>query len=113
MAFLPNAPPEAVHIPLAMLLVFGSAKLLAEVFERMRQPGIVGQILAGILIGPSVLGWIAPTPFLASLAQIGVMFLLFRVGLEVKLSELLRVGSTAALVAALGVAAPFVLGWGS
>jgi Kef-type K+ transport system membrane component KefB len=104
--------PEALQIPLAMLIVFGSAKLLAELFVRMRQPGIVGEIFAGIVIGPSVLGWIAPTPFLSSLAHLGVMFLLFRVGLEVKASELMRVGRTAALVATLGVAAPFFLGWG-
>ncbi len=103
---------DHVQIPLAMLLVFGSAKLLAEVFERLGQPGIVGEILAGVLIGPSVLGWIAPTPFLTSLAQLGVMFLLFRVGLEVKSSELMGVSGTAALVATLGVAAPFVCGWG-
>jgi Kef-type K+ transport system membrane component KefB len=111
-ALILAASPEAVRIPLAMLLVFGSAKLLAELFERLRQPGIVGEILAGIVIGPSVLGWISPTPFLSSLAHLGVMFLLFRVGLEVRSSELLRVGWTASLVATLGVAAPFFLGWG-
>jgi Kef-type K+ transport system membrane component KefB len=103
---------EAAAIPLAMLVVFGSAKLLAEVFERLHQPGIVGEIIAGVLIGPSVLGWIAPGAFLEALAQLGVMFLLFRVGLEVKSSELMEVGGTAALVATLGVAAPFFLGWG-
>ena len=103
---------EAAAIPLAMLVVFGSAKLLAEVFERLHQPGIVGEIIAGVLIGPSVLGWIAPGAFLEALAQLGVMFLLFRVGLEVKSSELMEVGGTAALVATLGVAVPFFLGWG-
>ena len=112
MALLTAASPEAVQIPLAMLVVFGSAKLLAEVFERLKQPGIVGEILAGILIGPSVLAWIAPSAFLESLAQLGVMFLLFRVGLEVKSSDLLEAGPTATLVATLGVVAPFFLGWG-
>jgi len=43
-----------------MLIVFASAKLMAELFERLGQPGIVGEILAGVLIGPSVLRWIAP-----------------------------------------------------
>jgi Kef-type K+ transport system membrane component KefB len=103
---------DAANIPLAMLAVFGSAKLLAELFERMRQPAIVGQILAGVLIGPSVLGWIAPNPVLSALADLGVLFLLFRVGLEVKTSDLLRVGGVATLVAFLGVVAPFFLGWG-
>jgi Kef-type K+ transport system membrane component KefB len=105
-------PPDFAQFPLAMLLVFGSAKLLAEVFERLHQPGIVGEILAGVLIGPSVLGWIQPSDFLAELAELGVMFLLFRVGLGVKASDLFRVGRTATVVAVLGVAAPFLLGWG-
>jgi Kef-type K+ transport system membrane component KefB len=99
-------------IPFAMLLVFGAAKLLAEICERFGQPGIVGEILAGVLIGPSVLGWLAPNDFLAAMANMGAMFLLFRVGLEVKSSELMRVGGTATLVATAGVVAPFLLGWG-
>lgn len=101
-----------VNIPLAMLAVFGSAKLLAELFERLKQPAIVGEILAGVLIGPSVLGWITPNPVLTALADLGVLFLLFRVGMEVRTHELMRVGGVAALVATLGVAAPFFLGWG-
>src|SRR5271167_661393 len=86
--------PFAAQIPLAMLLVFASAKLLAEIFERLGQPGIVGEILAGVLIGPQVLGWLAPSELLGTLSDLGVMFLLFRVGLEVKASELMKVGGT-------------------
>src|SRR4029453_6982412 len=99
---------SAVQIPLAMLMVFASAKLLAEIFERLGQPGIVGEILAGILIGPHVLGWMGPNEAIAILGDLGVMFLLFRVGLEVKASELIRVGGTALMVAVAGVIAPFV-----
>src|SRR3954452_1726043 len=94
-----------------MLLVFASAKLMAELFERLGQPGIVGEILAGVLIGPHVLAWAAPTEFLRTLSDLGVMFLLFRVGLEVKASELMRVGGTALLVAVAGVIVPFFAGW--
>ena len=54
---------DQVKLPLAMLLVFGSAKLLDEIFERLKRPGIVGQIVAGVLLGPSVLGWLAPDNF--------------------------------------------------
>ncbi len=97
-------------IPLAMLAVFVSAKLMAEAAERLGQPGIVGEILAGVLIGPSVLGWLAPNEFLSALSDLGAMFLLFRVGMEVKASELLKVGGTATLVAASGVVVPFVMG---
>lgn len=103
---------SAATIPLSMLLVFASAKLLAEVFERIGQPGIVGEILAGILIGPHVLGWLVPNQVFGVLSELGVMFLLFRVGLEVKSSSLIKVGGTALLVAALGVLLPFFMGWG-
>ena len=95
-----------------MLIIFGSAKVLAEVCERLKQPGIVGEILAGALVGPSVLGWITPDANLNALSDLGVMFLLFGVGLEVKASELLKVGAKATLVATLGVIVPFIAGWG-
>src|SRR5437016_1821626 len=99
-------------LPLALLIVFGSAKLMAEIFERLRQPAIVGEILAGALIGPSVLGWIKPNDTLKALADLGVIFLLFDVGLQVKTRELLRTSGTAAVVAVLGVIVSFLLGWG-
>ena len=50
----------------------------------------MGEILAGVLIGPSMLNWIAPSEFLTALADLGAMFLLFRVGLDVKASELMK-----------------------
>ena len=103
---------SAIQIPLSMLVVFASAKLLAEIFERLGQPGIVGEILAGILIGPHVLGWMSPNEVLTILADLGVMFLLFRVGLEVKASDLMKVGGAALLVAVAGVILPFLAGWG-
>jgi len=103
---------DPLPLPLALLIIFGSAKLLAELFERLGQPGIVGEILAGALVGPSVLGWISPNETLKALSDLGVMFLLFGVGLEVKASELLRVGGKATLVATIGVIVPFFAGWG-
>ncbi len=103
---------NAAQIPLSLLVVFASAKLLSEIFERLGQPGIAGEILAGILIGPQVLGWMEPNDVLRILSDLGVMFLLFRVGLEVKAAELFRVGGTALVVAIAGVILPFALGWG-
>ncbi len=103
---------EPPNLAVAMLIIFGSAKLLAELFERMHLPGVVGEILAGILIGPSVLGWITPSEFTLTMAELGVLFLLFRVGLEVDASEMMKVGGTAAAVGVLGVVVPFVGGWG-
>src|SRR5690349_10949289 len=102
---------SSIPLPLAMLVVFGSAKLMAELFERLKQPAIVGEIIAGAIIGPSVFGWIAPNATISSLADLGVMFLLFGVGLEVKASELMKVGPTALIVATAGVIVPFFAGW--
>jgi Kef-type K+ transport system membrane component KefB len=97
---------------LGMLVVFASAKLLAEVAERLKQPPVVGELLAGVLIGPSVLGWVQPTDLLKVLAELGVMFLLFGVGLELHDFQLTKVGSTALMAAVLGVIVPFACGWG-
>jgi Kef-type K+ transport system membrane component KefB len=99
-------------LPVVLLIVFGSAKLMGEIFVKLRQPALVGEILAGALIGPGVLGWIAPHDTLKALSDLGVMFLLFDAGLQVKASDLLRVGGTATLVAVLGVVATFFGGWG-
>jgi len=104
-------PTHEFPLPVALLIVFGSAKLIGEIFVKLRQPSLVGEIVAGAIIGPSVLGWIAPNDTLKALADLGVMFLLFDVGLQVKGRELLRVGGRAALVAIAGVIVPFVAGW--
>jgi Kef-type K+ transport system membrane component KefB len=105
-------PVNQIPLPLAMLLVFGSAKLFGELCERISVPSLVGEILAGAVIGPGLLGWVAPSEMLTALSDLGVMFLLFNVGLQVKASELMRVGGTAFVVATAGVIVPFVAGWG-
>ena len=99
------------NLTVAMLVVFGSAKLLEELFERLALPGIVGQILAGVVIGPSVLGWITPNELTGTMAELGVMFLLFQVGLEVHSDDLLRTGVASLVVGCLGVALPTAAGW--
>jgi len=101
---------DVAHLPLELFIVFGVAKLFGEIFDRFGQPGIVGEIVAGVVIGPAALGWVRSDAVLDALAQIGVMFLLFRVGLEVKVPKMLEVGGTALLVAVLGVAVPFGFG---
>ncbi len=111
-AFLLAAGTETAGLLLSMLILFASAKLLGEVAERLKQPPVVGELAAGILIGPSVLGWVQPTDFLSVLAELGVMFLLFRVGLELRDFKLTRIGRDALLPAMLGVALPFAGGAG-
>ena len=83
---------------------------MAELFERLNQPSVVGEILAGVIIGPSILGLVVPNELTSTLADIGVIFLLFKVGLESPPASILRVGVRALLVAVLGVIAPFVAG---
>ena len=96
---------------LTLFIMFVAAKLLAEIFERLRQPAIAGEIIAGIIIGPSVLNWVQPTEFTSTLAEIGVIFLLFFVGLQTKPADIFRVGLRAVLVAVLGVIFPFMAGF--
>ncbi|BDC48257.1 sodium:proton antiporter [Bryobacterales bacterium F-183] len=103
---------EHENLALSMLLVFGGAKIAGEIFERLRMPAIVGEIVAGMILGPAVLGWVQWNSTLHALAELGVMFLLFRVGLEVKSSELISVGGRALWVAILGVVLPFAAGYG-
>jgi len=105
-------PENPLTVPLSLLIVFVAAKALAEVFERLRLPGIVGEILAGVLIGPQVLHWLEPNAVLSAFSDLGLIFLLFRIGLEVKPSSLKRVGGTALAVAICGVIVPFAMGWG-
>lgn len=102
---------EGVAVLLHLFTMLVAAKLMAELFERLRQPAVAGEILAGVLIGPSVLGWVAPSEVTNTLAEIGVIFLLFTVGLETKPVAIFRVGKSAALVAVLGVIAPLAGGW--
>lgn len=100
----------AILLPLFIALV--TAKIAAELFERIHQPAVVGEIIAGIIIGPAVLNLVQPSETFDALAEIGVIFLLFTVGLETRPSDIFKVGRTAVLVAVLGVAVPFVAGWG-
>src|SRR4030095_2797551 len=99
----------------AMLLV---AKLGGELFERLKQPAVLGELIGGIIIGNLVLvGFTAAEPLktdavIAALAQLGVILLLFEVGLESNIGEMLEVGWSSLFVAVAGVAAPFFLGWG-
>ena len=95
----------------AMLVV---AKLLGELAERVGQPAVLGELLAGVLLGPSCSA-IVPTVGPAAsvvhvLAELGVLLLLFEIGLETDLREMFRVGPASLSVAAVGVAAPFALG---
>jgi Na+:H+ antiporter len=95
-----------------LFLVLLAAKLGDEVFKRIGQPAIVGEILGGVLVGPSVLGLVEVSEVLRVFAELGVVFLLFWVGLETRLSEMRAVGRIALGVGSAGVLLPFLAGIG-
>ncbi|MBA3912632.1 MAG: cation:proton antiporter [Acidobacteriales bacterium] len=96
---------------LIMFAIFVSAKVIGEVFERLHLPAVLGEILAGVGLGPYALGWIAPTDLIHSVADIGAIFLLFSAGLETSPKDLIRVGRKSLTVAIGGVVVPFLLGF--
>ncbi|HZI88303.1 MAG TPA: cation:proton antiporter [Pyrinomonadaceae bacterium] len=118
-SFLATATGGDTRVLLLLFIMLVAAKLMAELFERLGQPAVAGEILAGVIIGPSLLAWAAPSEITNLLAEIGVIFLLFTVGLETKPASIFKVGKQAAIVAVLGVAAPLLGGfvlmkaWGS
>lgn len=102
----------AQEVLLELFVIFLAAKVIGELFERFKLPAVLGEILAGALIGPFALGWVHPTSFTQSIAEIGAIFVLFHAGLETSPGDLIRVGPKALLVAIAGIILPFVLGFG-
>jgi Kef-type K+ transport system membrane component KefB len=94
-----------------LLAIFVSAKVIGEIFERLRLPSVLGEILAGIALGPYALDWIRPSNTIYSVAELGAIFVLFSAGLETSPRELIRIGGKAVQVASAGVIVPFALGF--
>lgn len=113
-------PPHALDpfVLLGIALILVVAKLGGELFERINQPAVLGELVAGIIVGNLVLfGFngaegLKTNEIISALAEIGVIILLFEVGLESNLGEMLEVGWSSLLVAIAGVIVPFFLGWG-
>ena len=97
-----------ILLDLAIVLVV--AKVAAELAERVRVPAVLGEIIAGLALGPSVLGLVNPSDSLKVLAELGVIVLLVQVGLEMDLGELRRVGRASLSVAVIGVVLPMGAG---
>lgn len=97
---------------LTLVVILVGAKLGGELAERRGQPAVLGELLAGVLLGSSGFGWIPPdSEIFRLLSEVGICLLLLEVGLETDLGELLGVGLSAVLVAMIGVLLPFLLGW--
>ena len=93
---------------LAIIIVF--AKLFGIIARKCKAPQVVGEIIAGLLIGPSVLGLVQQSDFLIQMAEIGVILLMFSAGLETNLKDLMKTGFVAFLIACMGVFVPLVGG---
>lgn len=102
----------AVHdFFLQLVVILFAARFLGELVARFHIPSVIGELLAGIIIGPSLLNWIEPTAIIKLLAEIGIILLLFEVGLETNLARLAKTGYRPFVVALGGVLIPFFLGF--
>ena len=95
---------------LAIIMI--TAKLFGIIARKLKAPQVVGEIIAGLIIGPSILGWVNQTDFLLQMAEIGVIFLMFSAGLETNMRDLLKTGPIATLIACSGVFIPLFMGAG-
>ncbi|HYN14900.1 MAG TPA: cation:proton antiporter, partial [Terriglobales bacterium] len=103
--------PHAEPLLLELFAIFVWAKVFGEVFEQFGLPAVVGEILAGVVLGPYATKFVNPGTTTLSIAGLGAIFLLFTVGLETSPKELIRVGRTSLRISLAGVLAPFVLGF--
>src|ERR1700691_418471 len=112
---------DLLHVLLALVVVIATARAMGWVFRSAKQPPVVGEILAGIVLGPSLLGRLAPGaegylfpstvgPFLNIIAQVGVILYMFLVGLELDPSLLRKRGHTTARTSTASIVTPFLLG---
>ena len=92
---------------LKLLIILVAARAAAEVFAYLRLPAVLGEVAAGVLIGPSLLNVVRVEPVFYLLAEIGVLLLLFEVGMDTDVAQLAKTGGESSLVAITGVIAPF------
>ncbi len=96
---------------LILFLILVSAKVFGELFAYLKLPAVLGEVFAGLLLGPSFLGLVQPNEVLKILAEIGIILLLFEVGLETDVKKLKEAGKRSVIVALVGAAVPFSLGY--
>lgn len=96
---------------LELFAIFVWAKVFGELFEQLSLPAVLGEILAGVILGPHATSLVVPSETIRSIAEVGAIFLLFTVGLETSPKDLIRVGPRALNVAVAGIVVPFLLGF--
>lgn len=111
---------EFLQLALALVILIAAAKLGGYISLRLGQPSVLGELIAGLILGPSVLNILHHTPFtsqhldetIAQLAELGVLLLMFLAGLELHIADLLKSGKVSALAGTLGVVFPVAMGFG-
>ena len=93
---------------IALVIIF--AKFFGLVARKQKAPQVVGEIIAGLIIGPSLLGWVSKTDFISGVAEIGVILLMFSAGLETNITQLKKTGAKATAIACAGVFVPLACG---
>ena len=101
---------EAYTVFRDIAIILIAAKAFGILARKVKAPQVVGEIIAGLIIGPSILGLVSQTDFLSQMAEIGVVIIMFSAGLETDLKELMKTGPIAFLVACMGVFVPLVGG---
>ncbi|MBQ6170857.1 MAG: cation:proton antiporter [Ruminococcus sp.] len=101
---------ETYNILRDLAIIFICAKGAGLLARKCRAPMVVGEIIAGLIIGPCLLNWVTPNDFVAQMAEIGVILIMFSAGLETNLQELKKSGFAAFLIACVGVFVPLVGG---
>lgn len=96
---------------LYLLVILLTARVFAELATRLQTPSVIGELFAGVALGPSLLGWIEPVEVIKLMAEIGIILLLFEVGLGTDVKRLVRTGSKSFVVAIAGFVLPLVLGF--
>ena len=93
---------------MALFLILISARLLGEICQRIGWPVVVGEISAGVILGPSLLGLLQPEPILANIAELGIILLLFSIGTETSVKRLCHAGGQIISVALIGIILPLL-----
>lgn len=101
---------EAYHIFKDLAIILLAAKFFGILARKCKIPQVVGEIIAGLIIGPSLLGAVGESEFIVQMAEIGVVLIMFCAGLETNMKELIKTGPKAFLIACAGVFVPLVLG---
>ena len=96
---------------LHLVIILISARIFAEIAVRLNAPSVIGELFAGVVIGPSLLGWVEPSEVVKLLAEIGIILLLFKVGLDTDIKRLASAGKKSSIVAFTGFCLPLILGF--